>query len=225
MASLGLNEILDRIAAAALRSGRDPAEITLVAVTKSAADEQVRAAYDAGHRDFGENRAKALVARAALLPIDARWHAIGRVQGNKVRKVRPVARLLHSLDRPDLARYWAGAEGPAPPVLVQVNVGREPQKAGAMPEAAPALVEMAIGLGLDVRGLMTIAPMTDDPEEARPCFRQLASLRDLIRVDHPDATELSMGMTDDFEVAVEEGATLLRVGRAIFGPSGELSRG
>ncbi len=214
---VGLNEILDRMAAAAERVGRDPDEVRLVAVTKTATPGAIRAAYDAGHRDFGENREAGLVAGVELLPGDARWHMIGRMQGNKVRKVRPIVTLLHSLDRPELARYWAKGPGPGPPVLVQVNIGGDPNKAGVAPEGAAGLVEAAVELGLDVAGLMTMPPLAQSPEESRPLFRAMALLREGLAGDHPGLTELSMGMTDDFEVAVEEGATILRVGRAIFG--------
>jgi len=219
----GLSEIRERIEAAADRVGRDPAEITLVAVTKTATREAIVAAYEAGHRDFGENRADRLAAGAILLE-DARWHMIGRLQGNKVRIVSDVTSLLHSLDRPVLAGYWARSGDVPPPVLIQVNVAGDPAKAGVPPDGAGNLVDEAVGLGLDVKGLMTIPPMTADPEDARPHFRALASLRDRLAEDHPSLGDLSMGMTDDFEVAIEEGATLLRVGRAIFGAFEE-SRG
>ena len=212
----GLNEILDRLAVAATRAGRDPEGISLVAVTKTASPAAIRAAYDAGHRDFGENRAAGLAAGSELLPSDARWHMIGRLQGNKVRKVRPIVTLLHSLDRPELAGYWAKGPGPAPPVMVQVNIGGDPNKAGVAPGRAGELVEVAAGLGLDVVGLMTVPPLGVSPEDARPLFRAMAVLRDRLAAVHPGLTGLSMGMTDDFEVAVEEGATILRVGRAIF---------
>lgn len=221
MGSVRLTEIEERIAAAAGRVGRDPDEITLVVVTKSASPDQIRETYRLGHRDFGENRAAAMIAASGDLPGDARWHFIGRLQGNKVRRVRPVTHLLHSLDRAELAHYWMKGPGRPPPVLVQVNVGREPQKGGVDPEGAADLIGKAIDLGLDVRGLMAIPPPAAHPEEARPWFRSLAGLAGDLRRTHPGLTELSMGMTDDFEVAVEEGATLLRVGRAIFGPSGE----
>jgi len=213
----GLSEILDRVAEAAARAGRDAGDISLVAVTKTASPGAIRAAYDAGHRDFGENREAGLVAGSQLLPCDARWHMIGRLQGNKVRKVRPIVTLLHSLDRPELAGYWAKGSGHPPPVLVQVNIGGDPRKAGVAPEGAAELVEFATGLGLDVVGLMTVPPLTGTPEGARPLFRAMAVLRDRLASVYPGLTGLSMGMTDDFEVAVEEGATILRVGRAIFG--------
>jgi len=218
MAGLRLAEVRERAAAAATRVGRPVGDITLVAVSKGAGPELVRAAYAAGQRDFAENRASALASRWGELPGDTRWHFIGRLQGNKVRLVRPVACLLHSLDRADLAGYWAKGPGLPPPVLVQVNVAGEPGKAGVAPGEAEALVAAAAGLGLDVRGLMTIPPAGVSPEAARPHFRALARLRAELQARWPSLRELSMGMSDDFEVAIEEGATLLRVGRAIFGP-------
>jgi pyridoxal phosphate enzyme (YggS family) len=218
MAALRLEAVRARVAAAAARAGRDPAGITLVAVSKTATDEQVLEAYASGHRDFGENRAGELAERAARLPADIRWHFVGRLQGNKVRQVRPVAHLLHSLDRAALAGYWVKGPGMPPPVLVQVNVAGESQKAGVEPEEAADLVAEAAGLGIDVRGLMTMPPMVSDPEEARPYFRRLAALQERLTLQWPGLVELSMGMTDDFEAAVSEGATLLRIGRAIFGP-------
>lgn len=211
----GLSEVLERVAAAARRSGRDPSAVTLVAVSKGVSDEAVREVYGLGVRDFGENRADDLVARRGRLPDDIRWHFIGRLQGNKVRRVSPCVHLLHSLDRPELAGYWARQPG-APPVLLEVNVSGEAAKAGVASAGLEPLLDTALGMGLDVRGLMTMAPLADDPEAARPHFAALRTLRDRLRADHPGLTELSMGMTDDYEVAVEEGATILRVGRAIF---------
>jgi pyridoxal phosphate enzyme (YggS family) len=225
MAALGLKGVREDIARAAARVGRDPARVTLVAVTKTADAAALAAAYAEGHRDFGENRAQEMAEKSRQAPGDVRWHFIGRLQGNKVRRVRPITHLLHSLDRPELIDYWVkGSERP-PPVLVQVNVGREPQKAGVLPEEAGDLVAAAIGRGLDVRGLMTIAPRVDRPEDARPFFRELAGIGERLRERWPVVRELSMGMTEDYEVAVEEGATILRVGRAIFGPFEEVRRG
>jgi len=211
-----LDEVRNRIAAAALRVGRHPGEITLVAVSKVAGDDAVADAYASGVRDFGENRADALVDRASRLPSDIRWHFVGRLQGNKVSRVRPLVYLLHSLDRPELARYWGKGDGPIPGALIEVNVGAEPNKAGVSPAAAEALVATAAGCGIEVRGLMTMAPLGAPGEAARPYFAALRDLRDRLLPIHPGLRELSMGMTDDYEVAVEEGATILRVGRAIF---------
>jgi pyridoxal phosphate enzyme (YggS family) len=221
MASIRLTEVRAGIRVACERSGRDPASVVLVAVSKTADDAGIMAAYREGQRDFGENRAGELAERAPRLPADIRWHFIGRLQGNKVRRVRPVTHLLHSLDRPELVSYWAKGAGAPPPVLVEVNIAGEAQKAGVEPEEAADLVGEASAMGLDVRGLMTMAPLVDDPEEVRPVFRELAELRAGLARRWAALTELSMGMTDDFEVAVEEGATILRIGRAIFGPFAE----
>jgi len=212
----GLTEVRRRVAAAADRVGRDPAGITLVGVSKTASRSAIVAAYENGLEDFGENRAADFVERSRLVP--ARWHFIGRLQGNKVRSVRPIAHLLHSLDRPQLAEYWMKGPGSPPPVLVQVDLADEPQKGGVPPEQAAALVAVAESLGIRVVGLMTVPPLAEDPEASRPWFRRLRELRDEISDAHPGVVHLSMGMTNDFEVAVEEGATVLRVGRAIFGP-------
>jgi len=219
-----LSEVQERIAAAAARAGRVREDITLVAVSKTADAAAMRAAYDAGQRDFGENRADRLLEVAGVLPGDVRWHFLGRLQGNKVGRVRPAIHLLHSLDRADLAGYWVKGPGLPPPVLVQVNVAAEAAKAGVLPGEAGPLVEAAVGLGLEVRGLMTIPPLPAGPEDSRLHFRELAALGARLAQRWPGLTELSMGMTEDFEVAVEEGATLLRVGRAIFGPFPESGR-
>jgi PLP dependent protein len=215
----GLTSVRRAVAAAADRSGRDVADVLIVGISKNATSAAVRAAYAAGLRDFGENRADELVARAESLPPDARLHFVGRLQTNKVRRVRPVATMLHSLDRPDLCGAWLKGPGTPPPVLVQVNVSGEPQKAGVAPFEAGELVDRALAMGLDVRGLMTIPPLASDPEASRSHFAALRRLRDDIRQRHPSVEGLSMGMSNDYTVAVEEGATILRVGRAIFDPS------
>ncbi len=217
MAAVRLTEVRDRIAAAAARSGRAAADVTLVAVGKAHPPELLAAAYAAGHRVFGENRAQELAAKAPHLPPDVEWHFIGPLQRNKVRLVRPVVALLESMDRPALAAAWARG-GDAPPVLVEVNIAAESQKAGVDPARAGELVDRLSELGVEVRGLMAIPPAAPDPEESRPHFRALAALAGRLRADHPALVELSMGMTADYEVAVEEGATIVRVGRAIFGP-------
>ena len=217
----GLSSVRLRVAAAAARSGRSPASVVVVAVSKSASDGAVLAAHEAGVRDFGENRAHDLTDRVPRLPGDIRWHFVGRLQTNKVPRVRPVVHLLHSLDRLELASSWVRGGGVSPPALVQVNVSGEPQKAGIFPGDAAPLIDAALGMGIDVRGLMTIPPLATSGEAARPHFAALRELRDRLRGEFPTLTELSMGMTDDFEVAVEEGATILRVGRAIFRVSPE----
>lgn len=214
----GLSEVRATVAAAAERCGRDPAGITIVGVSKYASDQAVLAAYGEGLRHFGENRADGFVARSGLLPPDVFMHFVGRLQGNKVRHVRPITHLLHSLDRPELAGYWMKGPGTPPPALVEVNLAGEAQKGGIGPDDAGGLIETATALGIEVRGLMTVPPVAATPEDSRHWFRALRELRDRLRADHPGLEELSMGMSDDYAVAVEEGATFLRVGRAIFEP-------
>jgi pyridoxal phosphate enzyme (YggS family) len=205
-----------RIAAAAARVGRDPAEVTLVVVGKGHPASALQALYDEGHRDFGENRAQELVAKVGQLPADVRWHFIGPLQSNKVRLVRPVVKLLHSFDRLELAPAWMKGPGLPPPVMVQVNIGEEPQKHGVHPDLIGEVVAELTAKRVPVLGLMAIPPLADDPEKSRVHFRRMAALLAGLQTAHPLLNELSMGMTDDFEVAVEEGATFLRVGRAIF---------
>jgi pyridoxal phosphate enzyme (YggS family) len=215
---MSIETVKGRMEAAAARADRDPESITLVAVSKEKSVEEIEVVYATGHRDFGENRAQEMAEKAARLPGDIRWHFIGPLQSNKARLVRPITHLLHSMDRESLAAAWAKGSGLPPPVLLEVNTGREQQKSGVIPEEAPAVLERVLGFGLQVRGLMAIPPLAVDPEEQRPHFALLRRLRDGFQATHPQVVELSMGMTDDFEVAVEEGATMIRVGRAIFGP-------
>lgn len=213
---MSLESVLERTRSACRRSGRDPNEVTLLVVSKGRSIDAISRVYEMGQRDFGENRADELVEKAALLPGDIRWHFVGHLQSRKARSVRPVAQFLHSLDRESLAKAWLKGAGPPPPSYLQVNIGREPQKYGVEPEA---VVEAAVrfdGLGLPLVGLMAILPIVPEPEAARPYFRALAELRSEVAARVPAVVGLSMGMTDDFEVAVEEGATLIRVGRAIF---------
>jgi pyridoxal phosphate enzyme (YggS family) len=211
-------DVLARIERAAKRSNRDPGELTLVAVSKTFSPERVMEVYELGHRDFGENRAQEMVAKAAELPEDIRWHFVGALQSNKARDVRSRTHLLHSMDRRSLANAWLKGQGHPPPVLVQVNVGEESQKSGVSPDEVPETVEWMTSMGLDIRGLMAIPPIPERPEDSRPYFQMLRRLRDEVRSQAPEVAELSMGMTDDFEVAIEEGASIIRVGRAIFGP-------
>lgn len=211
-----LNLVRERIDRAAVSAGRDPGEIVLVAVAKGRTDEEVMAAYEAGHRDFGENRDHELLAHAAAVPSDARWHFIGTLQRRKVGAVVAHARLLHTLDRDSLIVALGRGEAP-PPVLIEVNLAEEPQKHGYPVADVAAARTSAEQAGLEVRGLMAIPPMPDEPEDSRPWFEQLRSLRDQLWRGRPEPGELSMGMTEDFEVAVACGATLVRVGRAIFG--------
>ena len=214
----GLGAVLERIEAAATSAGRKAADIELVAVSKYATDEQVEAVYDQGQRHFGENRADDLVRRSQVMPGDIVWHFVGSLQRNKVRRVRPVAGSLHSLDRVALAEAWLEGPGAPPPVFIQVDLAGEPQKGGVGEEGCLGLVEHALGIGLDVRGLMTIPPAGDDPT---PWFERLRNLSESLAVAHPEVSGLSMGMTDDFETAIARGATVLRVGRAIFASTEE----
>jgi pyridoxal phosphate enzyme (YggS family) len=177
--------------------------------------------YDRGHRDFGENRAGELAEKVGALPGDIRWHFVGHLQSNKARLVRPVGAVLHSLEGLSLAKAWLKGPDTPPPCMLQVNIGREPQKSGADPDEALALARQVVGVGITLTGMMAILPILPTPEEARPYFRHLVAVRDEIRADIPSVVDLSMGMTDDFEVAVEEGATFIRVGRAIFEPDHE----
>ena len=218
MANVNLSEILQRAANAAVRSGRRPEDVVVVAIGKTFPAETLMAVYEAGHRDFGENRAQELTVKADLMPGDIRWHFVGPLQRNKVRLVRPAASLLHSMDRPALGQAWLKGSGTPPPVLIEINIGEEPQKAGVAPDQASAFIGELADLGLDIRGLMAIPPRVEKSVDARPYFRRMVELREALQADFPQIQDLSMGMTDDFEVAIEEGATLVRVGRAIFGP-------
>ena len=213
-----LNAVLARMAAAD-RVDRDVDEVTLVAVSKGHSAEEIMEAYEAGHRDFGENRAAELAAKAPLLPDDIRWHFIGSLQTRQAKVARPHSFLLHSLDRPRLVNSWAAVDAP-PPALVQVNVAGEEQKHGAKPAEARILVEQSEAAGVACVGLMCIPPWVQNAESNRQWFVALRELKEEIAVDWPQVTNLSMGMTDDYEVAIEEGATLIRVGRAIFGAPG-----
>ena len=210
-------EVMSRVAAAAAGAGRHTEDITVVAVSKTMSPDDVLAVYEQGHRDFGENRAQELEEKAPRLPADIRWHFVGGLQSRKARTVRPIAHLLHSMDRRSLATAWLKGPGRAPPVLAQVNLGEEGQKSGVAPAEVGEAIEWMLGVGLDVRGLMAIPPIPAAPEDSRPYFERLRRLRDEVVATHPEVTELSMGMTDDFEVAIEEGSTVIRVGRAIFG--------
>lgn len=212
----GLTDVLDRIGAAARRAGRDPEEIDLVVVTKYASEAAVAAVIEAGATRLGESRAEGLEERAVRFPA-AEWHFIGHLQRNKVNRVRPHAAVLHSMDRESLAAAWA-RHGSAPPCFVQVDLAGEPQKGGVPAAEVGRLLDTCSRLGVPVRGLMTIPPRGSVPEDARPWFARLREIRDDVVRDHPSAVGLSMGMTEDFEVAVAEGATILRIGRAILEP-------
>jgi pyridoxal phosphate enzyme (YggS family) len=217
-----VDAVWERIGAA----GGDPERVRLVAVTKGFDAGVVRSALDAGLVDLGENYAQELVTKQAALDEDAdggqddagageervpRWHFIGRLQSNKVRKIAPHVHLWQSVDRLSLASEIA-RRAPGAAVLAQVNLTGETTKGGCTPDGLPELLEGLAALGLEVRGLMTVGPL-DAPEQARPAFRELRRL-----ADAHGLPERSMGMSDDLEVAVEEGSTMVRVGSALFGP-------
>jgi pyridoxal phosphate enzyme (YggS family) len=212
------------IEAAALRGGRDPRNVRLMAVTKRVTDDRIREAVAAGIRLFGENYVQEAQSKIPLFPRDLEWHMIGRLQTRKSKHAITLFHALQSLDRIELAAELdkrCGAVGICMPVLIEVNTGDEETKGGVAPRKLAEFVR-AIALldNIAVRGLMTMPPWFDDPEQARPYFRLLRELREEIAaLDIPrvDMSELSMGMSDDFAVAVEEGATIVRVGRAIFG--------
>lgn len=213
-----LGPIRERIARAAERAGRDPLGVTIVAVTKTHPVEAVREAVEAGLADVGENRVQDALAKMDAWP-DARvrWHLIGHLQRNKAKQAVGRFALIHSVDSAALAdelHRIAERRGVTQDVLVQVNVAREEQKSGVAPEAVETLVAHVGTRGhLRLRGLMTMAPFTEDVAVQRATFRGLRELRDRLS----GTLELSMGMSQDFEVAVEEGATLLRLGTVLFG--------
>jgi pyridoxal phosphate enzyme (YggS family) len=227
-----------QIVAAAERVGRHADEVTLVAVSKTKPLEMIQAAYRAGLRDFGENRVQeVLTKQEAFSPSDLHWHMIGHVQTNKVKKAFSRFSYIHSIDSLHVAqalqlaaerRLAEGAEheeqierlSVRQPILLQVNIAGEASKEGMSPDEVPALARQIAALShLEIRGLMTIAPLVSDPEQVRPVFRRLRELRDTLRQQLPECNwqHLSMGMTDDYPVAIEEGATIVRIGRAIFG--------
>jgi pyridoxal phosphate enzyme (YggS family) len=223
-----LAEQRKRLHDAARRAGRAPDEVCLIAVSKKQPLDSVRVFHALGVRDFGENYVQDWERRREVLPADIRWHFIGALQSNKARRVAGRVALLHTVDRPSLlASLPHDPAAPPQDVLLQVNVGREPQKAGCDPDALSALLAACLRTpGVRPCGLMTVPPVVEEPEQARPCFAALRArfeaLREELRRTDPAAAaawvHLSMGMSDDAEVAVEEGATLVRVGTALFGP-------
>ena len=211
-----LSRVRDRIEAACRRAGRSPDDITLVGVSKGFPAEAVAEACAAGLRDAGENRVQEAAPKIEVLAaqgVRPRWHLIGHLQSNKAKTASDLFAIIHSIDSLRIAEAISRRARERVPVLLEVNVAQEASKYGfLMDEVVPALPAIQALPNLDVRGLMTVAPLVDDPEAARPVFRQLRELRDRLGL-----RELSMGMTGDFEVAIEEGATMVRVGRAIFG--------
>ena len=209
-------DLQSRIARACQRAGRSPDEVTLIAVSKTVQAIAIEAAFNAGIRDFGESRvqeAKTKIAQLQKLKPGIIWHMVGHLQTNKAKTAAAIFDIIHSVDSLNLAETLNNCSPKRLPILIQVNVSAEATKGGFMLSEVPETVKQMRGLpNLEVQGLMTIAPWVENAEEVRPVFRRLRQLRDALGLKH-----LSMGMSDDFEVAIEEGATLVRIGRAIFG--------
>jgi len=222
-----LAEIARRIAAACARAGRDPASVKLVGASKQQPPARLRAAYDAGLRCFGENRVQEALAKAPALPDDVEWHLLGPLQSNKVRPALELFSFFHAVDRAKIARALdaeAALRGSVVRGLLEINVGGEATKHGFDPARLGAeAADLAALSHLRIVGLMTLPPPRDDERATRADFQRLVALRDELR-ERPEwrggLGELSMGMSDDFEIAVEEGATLVRIGTLLFGPRG-----
>ncbi len=218
MDTTGLSSVRSEIAAAAARAGVGAAEISLVAVSKGRSNSDVMQIANAGHRLFGENRQQGLAERIPCdFPEGTQWQFIGPLQSRKVPFVERNVSLLQSMDRPSLAPKWVKAG--RTPVLLQFNVGLEPQKSGFAPSAADEIIDVMLESGLDVIGVMAIPPLSHDTDATRPYFRQLREIFDRYRDRYEGITHCSMGMSNDFTVAIEEGSTMVRVGRAIFEPT------
>jgi len=223
--SARLSDVRDRIAAAARSAGRDPASVRLIAVSKTFPAQLVRQAWSAGQRDFGENRVQeGLQKISELTDLEIRWHLLGHLQTNKARKAGPVFAAIHGVDSVELIEKVdtvAHESGRTPELLIQVDLAGEATKHGVSPAEVPRLLDAAAACrAASVVGLMTLPPIPEAPGDARPYFRRLRELRDAwlgSGVPAPMLRELSMGMSGDFEVAVQEGATMVRVGTAIFG--------
>lgn len=218
------SQVEERIRAACARAGRSRSEVTLIAVSKTKPASMIEEVYSFGQRDFGENKVQELTEKYEVLPEDIRWHLIGHLQRNKVKYIVDKACLIHSVDSLRLAETieeQAAKKGVTVPVLIEVNVAGEESKFGVSVEEAPVLAEKISHLThLSLCGMMTIAPFVSDPEDNRDIFRRLKKLSvdiEAKNIDNVTMNVLSMGMTNDYEVAVEEGATLVRVGTGIFG--------
>lgn len=209
-----LGRVQEAVARACARAGRSPDDVLLIAVSKTMDVERVRLAIAAGVAALGENRVQEAKEKIEALGRPVPWHLIGSLQTNKARDAARLFDWIHSVDRLDLAQELSRRTDRALNILLQVNLGDEPQKGGVTPAELKRLHELVTALpNLKVRGLMAIPPATEQPEQARPFFRQLRELREQLGLEH-----CSMGMSADFEVAIEEGATMVRVGTAIFGP-------
>lgn len=219
-----LEEVEARITRACERSGRERSEVTLISVSKTKPAEMLQEAYDAGSRDFGENKPQEIREKYPQLPTDIRWHMIGHLQRNKIKYIIDKVCMIHSVDSIRLAEAIdeeAKKHGIVMPVLIEVNVAEEESKFGVHLDEAESLIRQISELSnIQVQGLMTIAPFTENAEDNRIYFRKLRNLYVDIKdknIDNVNMCNLSMGMTGDYEVAVEEGATMVRVGTGIFG--------
>jgi PLP dependent protein len=218
-----LENIRQRISAACQRSGRAPESVTLQAVSKGQSPEAIRAAADLGLNLFGENRVQEAKIKIGQCPGNLRWHMIGHLQSNKCRDAVHYFEMIQSVDSLALAEEldkWADKAAKTMPILLEVNVAGESSKFGYQPEMLLAELEHLNALKkLEIHGLMTVAPWAEDPEKVRPVFRKLRELKEQCgQILGAPLAQLSMGMSGDFEIAIEEGATLIRVGTALFGP-------
>lgn len=219
-----LEKVRERVRAAELRSGREPGDVSIIAVTKTVEVERIRNAIDCGIKDIGENRVQEITEKYDILDRDCSWHLIGHLQTNKVKYIADKVSLIHSLDSIELAeeiQKRAGKAGRIIETLVQVNIAGEETKSGISPKQALGFVRALSVFGnIRVKGLMTIAPLAENPEDVRWVFAGLRKLLIDIRkenIDNIDMECLSMGMSNDFETAIEEGSNMVRVGTAIFG--------
>ncbi|MCI1655885.1 MAG: YggS family pyridoxal phosphate-dependent enzyme [Lachnospiraceae bacterium] len=224
MVTENLKDIRQRVADACRRAGRDPETVTLIAVSKTKPAEMLQEAYDAGVRDFGENKVQEMMQKEEILPADIRWHMIGHLQRNKVKYLMGKTELIHSVDSLRLAEEISRLSVKnqiCTDILIEVNIAGEESKFGTSRQEAFDLVRAAAQLpGIRIRGLMTVAPYTEHPENNRGYFRKIRELSVDIAAENIDNVHmdfLSMGMTGDFEIAIEEGATHVRVGTGIFG--------
>ncbi|MCX8112019.1 MAG: YggS family pyridoxal phosphate-dependent enzyme [Bacteroidia bacterium] len=218
---MGYEAVLERIAETAHRVGRSPNEITLLVVSKGQTPDIIRSIYNKGQRLFGENRVTELLSKKAALPADIQWHLIGHLQTNKVKAVLPHIQLLHALDRDSLLNEIAKRAVIPLPCLIEVKIAQEPTKHGVLPEEVELFIEKVLAEPkITLRGFMGMATLTKDKAQIRREFRLLRQIFDTARQRYPEAPidTLSMGMSNDFELAIEEGSTLVRVGSAIFSP-------
>ncbi len=224
MIKTNLDNVTEKIREACIRSGRETGDVTLISVSKTKPLSMIQEAYDWGSRDFGENKPQEIRDKAPEMPDDVRWHMIGHLQRNKIKYVIDRVCMIHSVDSVRLAEAIneeAAKHQKVMPVLIEVNMAAEDTKFGVAPEDAETLIrQIAVLPNIRVEGLMTIAPYTENPEENRVHFRNLRKLSvdiDAKNIDNVSMCHLSMGMTGDYEVAIEEGSTMVRVGTGIFG--------